>query len=375
MEICSILKVVRENDMEQQKVRQHWLDDAKAVAILFVLLAHAEVRIPIVSSIAVLFYVPAFFVASGYLYETRRESYGQYGKRRARRLLIPYGGYSLFLWGAYCLKSLFGAEDVLKEVGWSLFGVLYARNYMYAPADGGRILMHVWNSPLWFLPALFLSEMLFAAICRVTKEKKSKVAAALLLLLVIGLILSNRLPVLLPWSIENIFLLTGLLGIGFFLRRVHWSEHAKRSRAILLLLLVCTLLCAWLNGPINPSVGEWGNSVLAGLVGAGSASILLFAFCYRMERKKAASRLYATLLQGLNRIGQSTLPIMGLHLFVFMWIQAGVNLLLPDAFGQRGLMGDLLRIMMVMVTIALITIGNERRTSNIRSKGYFAKKF
>lgn len=346
--------------MKQQKVRLHWLDDAKAVAILFVLLAHAEVRIPIVSSIAVLFYVPAFFVASGYLYETRAESFGQYGKRRAKRLLVPYAGYSLFLWGAYCLKGLLKAEDMLREAGWSLFGILYARNYMYAPADGGRVLMNVWNAPLWFLPALFLSEMLFAAICRVTKENKIKVAVGLLLLLAIGLIFSNRLPVLLPWSVENLFLLTGLLGMGFFLRRAHWPEHGKQGGIVILLLFVPTLLCAWLNGPINPSVGDWGNSALAGLIGAGSASGLLFAFCYLVERRKTASRLYATLLQGLSQIGQSTLPIMGLHLFVFMWIQAGVNLLLPDAFGQRGLPRDLFRIMMVVVTIVLITIGSRK---------------
>lgn len=337
------------------KDRMLWPDWARAVAMLFILLGHAGAGFSFVSRISLLFYVPVFFVASGCIYRKREESFGKFVRRRAKRLLKPYFGYSLFLFLFYNSKELLMGGWSRQKALTALAGIVYGRYGMNPPGgEGTVVLMTIWNSPLWFLPALFLSELLFELLYRRYGENGRKLTAALCVCLGVGTAAHYLTPALLAWSLECIPLFTVWIGVGYLVFR---SGHQIKGIMAAGMLAV-TVLCAWLNGPVNISVGRFGNSVLCGMAGTVCASVLLLYACRVLEEWLAAGgkdKKYGR-FPVLTAIGQNTMPILGMHLFVFLWIAGAAQVILPAAW-QTGAVNTLWRTGMAFVTIAVILGG------------------
>ena len=70
---------------------KHWkyLDVARGIGLLLVIISHSCGLSPYLIN----YYIPLFFVVSGYLYKPGR-SYGENMAHKAKRLLVPYFGYS-----------------------------------------------------------------------------------------------------------------------------------------------------------------------------------------------------------------------------------------------------------------------------------------
>ena len=91
---------------KREDKRLLWLDFGKAAGILIVLLVHAQCALGAVTFYGGMFYMPVFFVAAGYTYRQRAgESFGDFIKKKAKRLLVPYLGRSVFLWLCFCEKG------------------------------------------------------------------------------------------------------------------------------------------------------------------------------------------------------------------------------------------------------------------------------
>ena len=82
----------------EQKKRLEWLDFGKAMGILVVLAVHAGCSLGALTYYGGMFYMPIFFFAAGYTFRRKEgESYGAFLWKKAKRLLIPYFGTSVFL--------------------------------------------------------------------------------------------------------------------------------------------------------------------------------------------------------------------------------------------------------------------------------------
>ena len=73
---------------------KHWkyLDVARGIGLLLVIISHSCGLSPYLIN----YYIQLFFVVSGYLYKPGR-SYGENMAHKAKRLLVPYFGYSALL--------------------------------------------------------------------------------------------------------------------------------------------------------------------------------------------------------------------------------------------------------------------------------------
>ena len=81
-----------------EKKRVLWLDIAKALGILVVLLVHTGKSFGPVSFFGGMFYMPIFFILAGMTFRYKpEERFGSFVKKKAKRLLVPYFGYNLFL--------------------------------------------------------------------------------------------------------------------------------------------------------------------------------------------------------------------------------------------------------------------------------------
>ena len=72
--------------------RYQYLDVARGFGLLLVIISHSCG----LSRFLINYYIPLFFVVSGYIYKEGR-SYKENIEHKAKRLLIPYFGYSAVL--------------------------------------------------------------------------------------------------------------------------------------------------------------------------------------------------------------------------------------------------------------------------------------
>ena len=98
------------------------------------------------------FHMPLFFFLSGMLFQRKKyPSFCSFFAKRACRLLIPYGIYSVCTW---LLWVFFQYKTGNLPANWlsSLFQTLWAQG-------SGEFMPH--NSPLWFIPCLLAVEILY----------------------------------------------------------------------------------------------------------------------------------------------------------------------------------------------------------------------
>lgn len=174
--------------MPEKKQRLLYVDMAKSIALILVVYSHIPGALwqPYLGS----FFIFAFFFLSGFTGGTRA-SWKEHVLKRARRLLIPYVLFSA------CLVVLSSNLTLLD-----LEGVAYSRFCLY-PLDvrPNIIFLRHCNSPLWFLTAMFVSDIVYYTLIKRIKSKKGLAISFVLLLL--SVCAMDQLPVLLPWSIDT----------------------------------------------------------------------------------------------------------------------------------------------------------------------------
>lgn len=337
--------------------RLGWLDFGKAMGILVVLLVHAGCRLGLLTFYGGMFYMPIFFVASGYTFRIKEgERYGDFLWKKAKRLLLPYIGTSGFLWLFFWIKDCLLAGDPGNLKPRSLFGILYARNQMWQQGYAGEnpVLMDLLNSPLWFLTALFL---VYAWYGLISKSRKKE------LLLAVGLAVSMLwhylTPLLLPWSLDAVPYFAIFFAAGEKLRAAGGIQALTSDRKVGIGCVNLFLLLGFVCGSVNLSCGNYGVSMLAYLGAGILGSFSVFAVGAWLEEHWKHGMYWCTL------VGQQTMPILCFHMFLYMFLQT--------AAGIAGLHESLTKTVMVAGSMVLLclagTLWNRRKEKKDHGRG------
>lgn len=144
------------NDKGQEKIQGKKINGTfrilSVIGILLVVAGHADFQLfdlgglfPYYS-----FHVAVFLFISGYFYrEEAEQGIGACVKRKVRRLLLPYFTWNLFY--GLIAAALHGAGfSIGQRIG---FRTLFLEPFLNGHQFG-------WNFPAWFVPALFLIEVL-----------------------------------------------------------------------------------------------------------------------------------------------------------------------------------------------------------------------
>lgn len=150
----------------QKKNRIAWVDVAKAIAIIFVLIIHYDRRASDrLAALGLMFCVQLFFFLSGMFANTEKYSLKEYIQRQAKALMLPYAAFSVINMVFHYLFNRGLPKEVFVEVAVNI--VLARRNYMLVAA-------------MWFLPCLFLVSIIYKLLTMLIKDNR------LLLLLCFG---------------------------------------------------------------------------------------------------------------------------------------------------------------------------------------------
>lgn len=311
--------------MELQK-RITWIDQLKGFAIFTVVYGH---NFPIAETYIYSFHMPFFFLISG-MFHTSKFNLKSV-KKRIRSLLIPYFLWAFILYTFWLfLGRHYGESSLLNLSPLDNFIGIFL-------AQGDKAYMD-WGIPLWFLPCLFLTFLLFGLIQNINSNKIRWIV--LIVLTTIGLIKPFFLKTNLFWSLDISLVAVSFYAIGYYLK--NYIITSKKTKTIWFCILYGSLhiTLVFFNSKVDMYRGIYGNPLL--FLGAGITGSLFYIYLFKL----------LPLFKPLVFWGKNTIIILGSHLRTATFIK----LILLITLGQIPLLAsEPIKLLFTLCQLILIT--------------------
>ncbi len=185
--------------------RYDYIDIAKGLGILMVVWAHIMIT-GFTHQLFYSFHMPLFFLLSGMLFQREKyHSLGTFFVRRAKRLLVPYVIYSILTWAFWAVFRYLRHDEVDSY----LMPLLQT----FIAQGSGAFMVH--NSALWFVPCLFLVEILYFLLSRLGKWWcLLGCFACSVLSFTLGSVYGDGWWHLLPWNADAALIALPFYGVG-----------------------------------------------------------------------------------------------------------------------------------------------------------------
>lgn len=277
--------------------RLAFVDIARAFAMISIVFMHSiaySAHCYEVYRFVLSFCVPLFFVLSGYTFHIKDdETFWQFFKSKFLRIMLPY-----LVWALLFLIPYF-AFGVNTESPTSDFGIL---STLYGNGTYPALKQ---NTPLWFLPALFSTEILYYFVAKYLHRPKTKyliLAASILIGFLATIVLSK---IFLPWGINS------ALEIGIFFYLGYLIKDQKFNIPSLIIIAAVGILAYCFNSHANVvwNAYIYQNYFLTIIAGA-SFSILILELSKLIKQNKV-----------LEYVGQNTMSILIFHKLVVYFCQ------------------------------------------------------
>lgn len=268
--------------------RIQWIDMAKGIGILLMVLGHTGIS-AIFHNWIYSFHMPLFIIISGVFFNTKK-SHNEILKSRVKTLLLPYFFFMILLY-----VSTF----VIHSEYWQTPDFL---NYF----------MNGSGTAIWFLPVLFFCNVLYGYLCKY-KELKILIAG---ISLAVGYLLYMY-NVHLPYKIECTFYFLFFLILGSYFRRQILNLPHRINRFWMLTLSGCCFIISSTLAQISKPVlgmaynncGNWYLTIPLALVG----TFFVLLICAYFE-----NRLFCHIEKFLLWCGNNTITILGFSQFYYV---------------------------------------------------------
>ena len=289
--------------------RVDWIDYAKGIGIVCVMLLHAQVDDPY-RRVIYLWVIPLFFLLSGiHAHREQYSTYKDFFRHKSLRLLMPYAilnGITYLFW--LFIGRHFGTDAGAAIAWWEPLVGIVRGEYPYI----------VHNEPLWFIAALFSTETVYYLLYRPIRRASTYLAVTLGLL-VVGWLISLFGLSPLPWEIATVPAMLPFYAAGAWMgEEVRSGRSAMPSTKQILGLLVLGLAAMVVGYLLNidevrVSANRYG-AYLPFLSGAVGGCMVVCGASMLLERGSK----YMT---WLAFIGRNTLWILGLHLMAYSLVK------------------------------------------------------
>lgn len=272
--------------------RVQWIDGCKGLAIFLVVLGHT-LRTDLSLIYIYGFHMPLFFFLSGLVCNEKKYNWESFLKSRFNTLIIPYVTFYLLTW----LYWLF-VERSFRPLGmewWQpLVGMVYG-------AQWHGFMDH--NGILWFLPCLFMTEVLFFAVKKLSKPWLQLLVV--LLLACAGFSFQTNLP----WCINIACVALQFFFVGnvfrvLLLKTTEEKQEIIPAMSVFIVAFASYILLSahWANH-VNMATNEYGNIVIFEVL----AFLGVIGFVYAFKTLSYFS------FNGGGCFGRNTLVIFALH--------------------------------------------------------------
>ena len=272
--------------------RIEWIDTAKGLGLLLVIIGH--LKTPFLASWIYTFHMPLFFILSGFVFSSDKYTFREFFKKRVNTLVIPYFclGMVIFLWysGIYYFQDRPAVE----------YGIML-KDFL--------VQKHYWT--IWFLAALFLTEIIYFGIDYLCKGRLLVSTIVSSIVAFCGFIWYRLGGEGIAWNLDVAVIAQFFFHIGYCLRRNMFvtnyvvDGNYLRRVCIILALLVLNVslgkLCIILSGEsLDMSIGMYGNEICT-ILSAIAGSLSILGLCSMIHNRF------------LNWLGKNTMVVFSWH--------------------------------------------------------------
>ena len=293
--------------------RYDYLDIAKGLGILAVVWAHIML-VGWSHKVIYAFHMPLFFFISGMLFRREKySSFGQFVRKRAKRLLVPYLVYSIVTWGIWAAFRWVRHDPVDSYLA-PLLQTIIAQG-------SGAFMVH--NSALWFVPCLFVVELMYWGLSAFKVWTNVLVCFLLAgLSFLFGHLWGNAYWHLLPFNFDAALIALPFYSVGNALIQYYphkilvdcVSNHRWLSSGVLVIGTVALAIVSLFFGECSMGSSSYQCNGAIFIVRAflGCAMMILFSLLI------STSNATKTLHQPFIWFGKNSLDVMCLHIPIYL---------------------------------------------------------
>ena len=303
--------------------RLTYIDIAKGIGILLVVIGHVyRMSDSAIIRYIYSFHVGMFYIISGILFNMSKPYNKRFYKvlwNKALTLLIPYAFFELFYDVIFCICG--NPSD--------FFWVLRQ----------GATLQHDYAT--WFLPILFLSEIILISIKKIIKNDFAisiVVLIVFILTLLSGISYQQESPLWPAYPFLRTTIAMGFMWFGKLISRYHKTIIEKNS--CLVITGILSIVCSFINIRVSWLWMSYGNPILF-IISALSGCAFILCISYNIKHSKI-----------LEYLGQNTVVVLGTHQSILM--------LLRYVFGQepKELTDAIYMVITILIQFPLIYLFN-----------------
>jgi len=192
--------------MELTKKRLSWIDIAKAITIILVVFGHT-MRGGTIQRIIYSFHVTTFFVLSGMTCKCDKAI--SRIKKDFVNIMIPYYCFGIISILVFVVLGRFAAGQLNLDVNTS-----FSSNFIELLVACPKNNRMKYNMPLWFLPCLFVTKILYYSLHSLFKGKQQYIVAVSGAIAVLSFIYTRTIGISLPFNLSVASKMIFFLSLG-----------------------------------------------------------------------------------------------------------------------------------------------------------------
>lgn len=226
-----------------KKKRIEWLDIAKAVSIILVVLGHSGH--PFLDIYLGWFRMPLFFFLSGVLFKTVLfKHFGRWAGNKTYRMMLPYFVYGIVIFAVFNMQNM----ELLPD---HLYNLLYGGSGLQGP-----------YGVFWFITVLLLTQLLLGILSNFYKWIQLLIIAALFIAGHSEFIISFDWP----WNVNVVMIAIFYYSLGYYGKEVvikyHDSFIAASLSAVPAVFVIVLNVNGYLDFYLNLKMSSYNHFVL-----------------------------------------------------------------------------------------------------------------
>lgn len=297
--LCCNKNTIKKKEKKESRIT--YIDVTKAIALLFVVFGHLVKFNSDIFNWIFSFHMPLFFILSGMCCNFEKyNKFTTFAKKKLKTLIKPYFIFS-FIGFIICL--------LVPDWRTNALSIEALKQFLY---NSQPELLHV--GQIWFLVALFFSNILFYILENILLKKANKLVKtiAYIILSIIGYKIFSLINIpyfgRLPWKIDVSITATVFIAIGYYINKFKLIERISNLKItylfMLWLIFINIIFGTILNGYVNICNCDFGNFVYY-YISAISGCILICMIGYKLKN-----------LKFLCYYGKNSLQMFALHSFL-----------------------------------------------------------
>lgn len=277
--------------------RIEWIDTAKGIGILLVVIGHVKL-IPFFHDCIFLFHMPLFFFMSGILFK-KNESWQNCFIKKIIHLLLPYP-FFMFLFVPLRYITNYFCTGEWESFKLSMLGLSY------------------FDKPLWFLFAFFITTLIMRSLYSFTKE--INIIVTVIILGFIGYLLLIY-KIELPVHISRALFLLPFFGLGIIFKT---KQYQTKYHILFCCLCFITGIIGLKNGHIylNTLIMQVDKNPLYVYIPAYGGIMLTCYLSKYICQKFSSSSIGNFIKNSFNYLGKNSFYIFAIHHPIILFLNS-----------------------------------------------------